>query len=728
MDMTISAPTFNISQTSSSAYPPNSEMLGGRIGTKPASGAPMANPMCSPPESLSSPSPTSSVDTVMHGTSSTISSKATTPQYQYAECMFRSKSNGTTSFSVSADVVRDNQAAFPSGFYTPPSRHSSQYCPIPRIYEDNEPQQQQTMSESSISHSTLEQIPKRRADGSPLQRPRARSLMPRPRPSPACSDSFLPARSGQHMLSTSREILGESMDPKKMAQLPPLAPSQKSFVMGEQRIQEQASVDRDLFWQPDPDDQEAVEISNKRAKNERRGATGRASRTTSWSSHQKPSFNRRISTNSMIGLGKMQLNDDTQQQLLAQQTQLENAAIGTIDAFMESETENAENMEYMENKEDMENLGTTESGENAQNMENIGDTEDAEDAENIENMAIHLTPKKAGPRRAPLSEISPRIVRATDISSDAVAQCIQAEEPPISRQLCGPLIIRQSLGPLMTRQPRKALTRPRLLIVNPFPINHSYWDEYANDTFNYLIEIEGRYDRYMYITPPSDFAFNRTILVQWLMELCYGYFRFQPVTLHAAVNLLDRYITVRTLEHVPLEKLQCVGMCALMIAGKLEENTVKFSTPDLCSLCDLYSTKEIASTELAILVALKFEVLVASATGFSDYFKRAIPEHPDVMRLIDFLCDLSLISHEFLDFNTSQIAASAMWIAMCAFGQDWNEELAILTGYTRRDLTPLSVLFKRLVCQPTDTLDLRLTLGPRYPLEQTLATLTQVLS
>lgn len=65
---------------------------------------------------------------------------------------------------------------------------------------------------------------------------------------------------------------------------------------------------------------------------------------------------------------------------------------------------------------------------------------------------------------------------------------------------------------------------------------------------------------------------------------------------------------------------------------------------------------------------------------------------------------------------------------MCAYGQDWNEDLAILTGYTRKDLTPCSVLFKRLVCMQTDTLDLRLTLGPRYPLEQTLATLTRTLS
>jgi len=39
--------------------------------------------------------------------------------------------------------------------------------------------------------------------------------------------------------------------------------------------------------------------------------------------------------------------------------------------------------------------------------------------------------------------------------------------------------------------------------------------------------------------------------------------------------------------------------------------------------------------EVSILKALKFEILESSATGFSDYFKRAIPDMPDTRRLID---------------------------------------------------------------------------------------------
>ncbi|KAF8935408.1 G2/mitotic-specific cyclin-B3 [Dissophora ornata] len=316
-----------------------------------------------------------------------------------------------------------------------------------------------------------------------------------------------------------------------------------------------------------------------------------------------------------------------------------------------------------------------------------------------ENTAVQTPIKKKGTQRTPL----------TDISCSSVVQVSLGAKP---------------LGPLMTRQPRKGSTRQRLIIVNPFPMSPSYWEEYANDTFMYLLEIElafgasasvlrlslchhssilfqGRYDRYMYMDPDSESTSHRTTLVLWLVEVCYKYLEYQPTTLHAA----DRYLSIHKMEQVPLSELQCVGMCALMIAAKLEEHTDnKCSIADLCKLCDLYTPQEITSMELSMLVVLKFEILVASAIGFSDYFQRAVPANPMLSELTD-----------------------AMWIALCALHDNWSEELAILTGYSRLDLTPCTMAFKELICSSTYTLEQLAPLGLKYPLEQTLATLTPVL-
>ncbi|KAF9947497.1 hypothetical protein BGZ65_008760, partial [Modicella reniformis] len=93
---------------------------------------------------------------------------------------------------------------------------------------------------------------------------------------------------------------------------------------------------------------------------------------------------------------------------------------------------------------------------------------------------------------------------------------------------------------------------------------------------------------------------------------------------------------------------------------KLEEDApYRLLIQDLRSACgSLYTASEIAKTEVDILATLKFEIMVASATGFTDYYKQAVPAHPMMLQLLDFLCDLSLISHKFLDYGTSQIAAS----------------------------------------------------------------------
>ncbi|KAF9918242.1 hypothetical protein BX616_009769 [Lobosporangium transversale] len=282
----------------------------------------------------------------------------------------------------------------------------------------------------------------------------------------------------------------------------------------------------------------------------------------------------------------------------------------------------------------------------------------------------------------------------------------------------------------MTRRPRKTTSRPRLLIVDPFPMCHYYWNEYCNDAFNYLLEIESRYDRYMYMAPDSTFSIDRQALVLWVIGICYREFDYQRSTVHAAIHIMDRYLIAKGSE-CTVEDLQAIGICASMIAGKLDETACAVNVERCLIFCNFYTSKHLAKTELAILVALKFEILVASATGFADFFKRAVPALPEVSALFDFLCDISLLSSKFLDYNTSQIAASAMWIALCAAHKDWNENLAIFTGYSRIDLTPCSMIFKELVESLHGNLNLQnklqIALGSQYPLAPYLQTLNKVL-
>lgn len=75
----------------------------------------------------------------------------------------------------------------------------------------------------------------------------------------------------------------------------------------------------------------------------------------------------------------------------------------------------------------------------------------------------------------------------------------------------------------------------------------------------------------------------RTILVDWLIEVHHR-FELMPETLYLAINLIDRFLSVKT---VPRRELQLLGISAMLIAAKYEEiwaPEVCFANPNPCVL------------------------------------------------------------------------------------------------------------------------------------------------
>lgn len=93
--------------------------------------------------------------------------------------------------------------------------------------------------------------------------------------------------------------------------------------------------------------------------------------------------------------------------------------------------------------------------------------------------------------------------------------------------------------------------------------------EYVVEIFNYLREQE------LLTLPTPDYMERqkdlhwkmRGILVDWLVEV-HQKFRLLPETLFLAVNIIDRFLSLRVCS---LPKLQLVGITALFIASKYEE-------------------------------------------------------------------------------------------------------------------------------------------------------------
>jgi len=152
----------------------------------------------------------------------------------------------------------------------------------------------------------------------------------------------------------------------------------------------------------------------------------------------------------------------------------------------------------------------------------------------------------------------------------------------------------------------------------------------------------------------------RAILIDWLVEV-HLKFKLVPETLYLTVNLIDRYLATVT---VMREKLQLIGVTAMLIASKYEEIYAP-EVQDFVYITDrAYSKSEILECEFSMLSALDFQVGHASSLCFlRRYFKLADAD-PFIFNLARYLLELSLVEYRMLKHQPSMLAAAALYLAL----------------------------------------------------------------
>ena len=145
--------------------------------------------------------------------------------------------------------------------------------------------------------------------------------------------------------------------------------------------------------------------------------------------------------------------------------------------------------------------------------------------------------------------------------------------------------------------------------------------EHAPKITSFLLEEEQKF------LLPREFMRNqihitermRAYLVDWLAELHYK-FKMWAETLYVAIRIMDGYLALNT--EINKSELQCLGITALLIAGKYEE----IYPPDLKTILrvvnQVVSKEEILRMEMKVLSALQFEVTFPSILRFVERFAR----------------------------------------------------------------------------------------------------------
>ncbi|CAE7466011.1 unnamed protein product [Symbiodinium natans] len=181
--------------------------------------------------------------------------------------------------------------------------------------------------------------------------------------------------------------------------------------------------------------------------------------------------------------------------------------------------------------------------------------------------------------------------------------------------------------------------------------------EYSKDIFERMFSMERSFQpRCHFLAEQREINTKmRAILVDWLVEVHMKY-RLKPETLFMAVNVIDRYLSMR---QVARKKLQLCGVTALLIASKFEE-IYPPEVKDFVYITDnAYTKDDILRMEVSILSTLNFELCGPTAAHFLDRYQRANKCSEEHAHLMQYLAELCLLEVHMVQYVPSLVAAAS---------------------------------------------------------------------
>lgn len=152
------------------------------------------------------------------------------------------------------------------------------------------------------------------------------------------------------------------------------------------------------------------------------------------------------------------------------------------------------------------------------------------------------------------------------------------------------------------------LSTPPPLPNPPSPPAEDQWTVKSQAYIYSLLEKETEYtcDPFaLQLHQPDISPVMRAILLDWIMEVS-SQFAFKRETYYLAVNFIDRFLTIR--HAVRRDRLQLIGLAALLVAAKAEETTIP-SLFEFAQMADNgFSVEEIREMERNLLISLSWRI------------------------------------------------------------------------------------------------------------------------
>lgn len=151
----------------------------------------------------------------------------------------------------------------------------------------------------------------------------------------------------------------------------------------------------------------------------------------------------------------------------------------------------------------------------------------------------------------------------------------------------------------------------------------------------------------------------RSIVNDWMIEV-HGRFHMLPETLFLAINIVDRFLSIRV---VSMNRLQLVGMTALLIASKYEEIMTPTVQNFIYTSDGGYTADDLLNAERYMLTALRFELNFPNPLHFLRRISKADNYCIRSRTIAKYLMEIPIIDHRFITYRPSILAAASMWMS-----------------------------------------------------------------
>jgi hypothetical protein len=180
----------------------------------------------------------------------------------------------------------------------------------------------------------------------------------------------------------------------------------------------------------------------------------------------------------------------------------------------------------------------------------------------------------------------------------------------------------------------------------------------------------------------------RSTVVSWLAEVGLEYDLSQD-TLHLAVSILDRFLSVTT--RLPRQRLQLVGVACMLIASKHEEQCHP-SVSAFVSIADnSFTPKDLVRMEAAVLASLSYQINTTTSHTFLSLLRQGLgdEEYSPSASLANYLAELALLDASISPLQSSLVATAALALAKLQFNDVANlKTLGRLAPYNPQALLP----------------------------------------